>query len=103
MEGSQFPRPRMQEIGKSAESEQEREDVQFARTIAARCVCRSIARCKGAAFDTNRLINTHGFSEFPPEVRAWDRSVGPYTFYPAHVLAAFAANEPVSPPSETES
>lgn len=71
-------------------------DDEDARNFAGFCVCRAIAER-----DDETLVNTNGFTDFPAEVKAWDKSVGPHTFYPMNVLAAYAAQRPIpEPPSE---
>lgn len=70
-----------------------------ARAAAGEAVLRAVASHVNEPQESTRsawvLVNTFGFNDFPPEVKAWDQSVGPHVFYPAPVLAAFALNRPL--------
>lgn len=52
----------------------------------------------------DRMLNTHGFGDFPPEVQAHVTKLGRAEFIPARVLALFALGREreIEPPTEEE-
>lgn len=68
-----------------------------AKQAATYSICRSAEQD-----DDGLLLNTFGFDEFPPEVKAWESRVGPHVFYPKTILARFVLGKEIPPATVKE-